>query len=275
MDFKDYYKILGVEKTANADEIKKTYRKLAKKYHPDNNPGDKESENKFKEVSEAYEVLSDTAKRKKYDTLGSSWNQYSQTGGKSEDFDWSDWFGGSRSPGGGARRTSRNYSGGRDAYEDRGVSDFFEKIFGSQRGFQQRASNPPRRGEDYLANIEITLEEAYDGVAKIMEVNDQKIEIKIKPGTPDGHSLKVTGKGMPGHYGGPSGDLLIKINIPQSSKVERKGDDLHLEIFVDLYKVILGGTSKIKTYAGLIKLNILPETQPGKVLRLKGMGMPN
>jgi len=274
MDFKDYYKILGVTKNATTDEIKKAYRRLAQKYHPDKNPGDKAAENKFKEANEANEVLSDPDKRKKYDNLGSSWNRYQQTGGRSEDFDWSNWFGGSGSA---SRRGSGRYSNFGDAFGGSpgggGVSDFFDKIFGG-RGFQQSSAPQPRKGEDYQANIDLTLEEAFKGSAKTIEVNNQKIEIKLKPGIADRQALKLTGKGMPGANGGANGDLLLNIRIKPSAKIERKGDDFHLEIIVDLYKAILGGSTKIKTFGGLIKLNIPPETQPGKILRLNGMGMP-
>lgn len=268
MEFKDYYKILGLEKTATPEAIKKTYRKLAQKYHPDKNPGNKESENKFKDVSEAYEVLSDKDKRAKYDNLGSSWNRYQQGGGRAEDFDWNNWSGGGRQSGAS--------SGFGDIFGQSGggLSDFFEKVFGG--GFSQgRRNSPASRGEDLSAEIEITLEEAFSGSSRVFNINNQKIEIKIKPGAYDGQTLKLSGKGNPGANGGPNGNLLLKLLIAPSNDIERKGNDLHMKLDIDLYTAILGGELKVKTFAGNIKLNVSPETQQGKVLKLSGLGMPD
>lgn len=271
MEFKDYYKILNVEKTASTDEIKRAYRKLAQKYHPDKNPGNKEAEDKFKEISEAYEVLSDPEKRKKYDNLGSSWNRFRQTGGNPNDFDWSDWFQQSSS-----QRQSRGFGGGgfSDIFDSgSGVSEFFEKIFGG--AFSQKTSEIfAKKGQDINATLEVTLEEAFHGTTKTLDINNQKIALKIKPGIADGQLLKVSGKGFPGKRGGPNGDLLITISIHPHPVFERRGDDLYTTIVIDLYKAILGGTSQIDVFGSKIKIKINPGTQPGKQLLLKNQGMP-
>ncbi len=269
MEYKDYYKILGVSKTATTDEIKKVYRQLALKYHPDTNPNNKAAEDKFKEINEAYEVLGDAEKRKKYDNLGSSWNRYRQTGGNTEDFDWSQWT--SRRPQG-RRKTSDTFSNIGDIF-GQGASDFFENIFGGftkKTGFQQ----PPRRGEDIETELEISLEEAFRGTQKQFIVENQKIELNIKPGINDGQVLKISGKGRPGKTGGINGDILIKIKITPHKRVQREGNDLHLEVTIDLYKAILGGNSTLKTFGDTVKLNIPPESQHGSILKIKGQGMP-
>jgi curved DNA-binding protein len=268
MEFKDYYKVLGVTKNASLDEIKKAYRKLAVKYHPDRNKGDKNAENKFKELSEAYEVLKDSEKRKKYDSLGSSWNRFQQTGGNAQDFDWSNWFAQNQA------RNRRRTGGFGDIFDSGGVSDFFDKIFGG--GFSQRSGfrQTPKKGFDTTVDIEITLAEAFNGTQRIIQLNDESIDLKIKPGISDGQTLKITGKGQSGKHGGSSGDLIIKVLIKPHSKVQRTEDDLHIEMPVDLYKAILGGTSKLKTFTGTLNVKILPETENGTVLKLKGQGMP-
>ena len=268
MEFKDYYKVLGVPKNATLDEIKKAYRKLAVKYHPDRNKGDKNAENKFKELSEAYEVLKDSEKRKKYDSLGSSWNRFQQTGGNAQDFDWSNWFAQSQA------RNRRRTGGFGDIFDSGGVSDFFEKIFGG--GFAQRSSfrQTPKKGIDTTVDVEITLSEAFNGTQRIIQLNNESIDLKIKPGISDGQTLKITGKGQSGKHGGSSGDLIIKVLIKPHSKVQRTGDDLHIEMPVDLYKAILGSTSKLKTFGGTINVKIPPETENGTILKLKGQGIP-
>ncbi|HPI18999.1 MAG TPA: J domain-containing protein [Candidatus Kapabacteria bacterium] len=269
MEYKDYYKILGVSKTATKDEIKKAYRQLALKYHPDTNPNNKAAEDKFKEINEAYEVLGDSENRKKYDNLGSSWNRYRQTGGNTEDFDWSQWA--SRRPQG-RKKSSDTFSNIGDIF-GQGASDFFENIFGGfskKTGFQQ----PPKRGEDIETELEISLEEAFNGAQKQFNVENQKIELNIKPGINDRQVLKIPGKGKQGKTGGTNGDILIKIKITPHKRVQREGNDLHLEVTIDLYKAILGGNSTLKTFGDTVKLNIPPESQPGSILKIKGQGMP-
>ncbi len=269
MDFKDYYKVLGVAKTASADEIKKAYRKLAMKYHPDKNKGNKEAEAKFKEISEAYEVLKDTQKRQKYDNLGSSYSQFRQRGNPNTDFNWSDWFSSSKQ-----RKKGRAYSTFGEYFDGGGgVSDFFEKIFGS--GAHSSSSHFHKsKGQDYSSILEISLADSYHGKKQLININGQKIEVNIKSGIKDGQQLKITGKGMPGANGGPNGDLLLTVKIKQHKNIELKGNDLYVESQIDLFKALLGGSAKIKTFLGQVEINIPPESQSGKILKLAGLGMP-
>lgn len=271
MEFKDYYKTLGVDKKATAEQIKKSYRTLAHKYHPDKNPDNKAAENKFKDISEAYEVLSDPEKRRKFDNLGSSFSNFRQSGGNTEEFNWNEWFDNNerKKRSAGQRSTVNDFFSNNDS-----ASDFFEKIFGGGFGGKKKNSPQPRNGEDITTNIEITLEEAYKGVTRQLTVDNQIIEIKLKPGIDTGQVLKISGKGTQGKNGGANGDLVINVTVKPHKRVERKGNDLYVEITIDLYKAMLGGSSKITTFAGTIKLTIPPETQHGKVLMLKGIGMP-
>lgn len=280
MEFKDYYKILGVDKSATSEDIKKAYRKLALKYHPDKNPDDPEAEKKFKDIGEAYQALSDPEKRKKYDNLGSSWNQYRRTGGSADNFDWSQWFGGG-GPQGRTRTTGDTFGDMFGQRQGGGAwSEFFEKIFGGgfggEQGFKRKTGfrGAPRKGEDYLANVELSLEEAYRGASRQVDINGSKLDINFKPGIEDGRQLKITGKGAPSPSGGPNGNLLINVKVKPHKNVVREGNDLKVEITIDMFKALLGGTAKINTFGGPIKLNIPPETQPGKTLKLTGQGMP-
>jgi curved DNA-binding protein len=278
MEYKDYYKVLGVEKTATQDEIKKAYRKLAVKYHPDKNAGNKEAEEKFKEINEANEVLGDAAKRKKYDELGENWKYYQQSGGQAQDFDWSRY---QNQGGGGQQRyyTNQDFGGFEGFGGGGGFSDFFETMFGgggfSQGGGARRGRrSSAMRGEDMRASLSITLEEAYHGVEKLFTIDGQSIKLKIKPGVPDGHLLKLTGKGYAGSGGGAHGDLLLSIVVEPDSRYERKGADLYTDLPVDIVTAELGGKAEVKTFKGTIKVNIAKETDNGKSLRLPGMGMP-
>lgn len=276
MDYKDYYKTLGVSKTASQDEIKKAYRKLAVKYHPDKNKGNKEAEDKFKEVNEANEVLSDPEKRKKYDELGENWKYYQQSG-DSGGFDWSQYAGQ-----GNQGYTRHSYEGDfGDPFGNQGFSDFFETLFGGGRGFSsgtQKGRRGARRatlkGDDLNAELSITLEDAYKGAEKLFDLNGQSIKLKIKPGISDGQVLKLSGKGNPGYNGGTAGDLMLKIHVLHDPLFERKGNDLYTDLRVNLYSAVLGGKSSLRTFKGTINVNIPRESQNGKVLRLKGMGMP-
>lgn len=275
MDYKDYYKILGVEKTATQDEIKKAFRKLAVKYHPDKNAGNKEAEEKFKEINEANEVLSDAAKRKKYDELGENWKYYQQSGGQSQDFDWSRY---ANQGGGGQRYYTNQDFGGFDFGGGGGFSDFFETMFGgggfSQGGGARRGRRGAQRGEDMRASLSITLEEAYHGVEKTFTIDGQSIKLKIKPGIADGQLLKLGGKGYAGSGGGAHGDLLLSIVVEKDKRYERKGADLYTDLPVDIITAELGGKAEVKTFKGTIKVNIAKESDNGKTLRLPGMGMP-
>lgn len=276
MEYKDYYKILGVDKKASQDDIKKAYRKLAKKYHPDKTKGDKTSEQKFKEANEANEVLSDPEKRKKYDQLGENWKYYQQQGGQQGGFDWSQYA----NPGGSGRTYTYEGDLG-DIFGSSGYSDFFDMLFGQGFGASQRKSRtggsrrtPAMHGEDMGAELEISLEDAYHGGAKIFSLNNQSIKLNIKPGIPDGHVLKLTGKGNPGIQGGTPGDLLLTIRIAKDHVYERKGNDLYTDIKVDLYTAVLGGKASFRSFKGNVKVDIPKGSQNGKMLRLQKLGMP-
>lgn len=263
MDFKDYYKTLGVEKSASADEIKKAYRKLAVKYHPDKNQGDKKAEDKFKEANEANEVLGDPVKRKKYDELGENWKSQQQ---------YADQRTNSRTNN---QQQYSNYSS--EGFEGGDFSDFFEFVFGNQsnRGSSRGSRKPSSsRGGDYQANAEITLEEAYSGTVRLLEVNGEKLQIKLKPGTKDEQNLRIKAKGAPGSNGGQRGDIFLKIHVKPHFLYERKEDDLYYEMNVELYTALLGGKATVNTLKGAINIDIPKETDNGKVLRLKGLGMP-
>lgn len=262
MDYKDYYKVLGVAKNATDDEIKKAYRKLAVKYHPDKNQGDKEAEAKFKEVAEAYEVLKDPDKRKKYDEMGANWKYYQQYGAS----------------GGGASQYGSGGSGFRfegdlnDLFGDAGgFSDFFKSFFG---GGGQRSTSHAMKGQDYRAEANITLEEAYHGTSRLIELNGQKLRIRIKPGIQSGQLLRIKGKGAPGFQGGPAGDLLINVQIDRHPLYKREENDLYKDVKVDLYTAVLGGKIDVETLKGKVKVNIPQGTGSGKLLRIKERGMP-
>jgi curved DNA-binding protein len=271
MEFKDYYKILGVEKDATTEEIKKAYRKLAMKYHPDRNPDNKSAEEKFKEITEANEVLSDPEKRKKYDQLGMNWKQYQNagTGGMNDFFSQF---------GGGKQQGNVHFEGNLgDLFGNGGgFSDFFESFFGGSRAHGAGSPfNAASKGQDYEANLNVSLEEAFNGTEKTFSVNGKRLKIKIEPGTRDGKRLRLRNQGAPGTRGGEQGDLYLNIHVLDHPFYEIKGDDLYYNLDVDLYTAILGGDVKIRTLDGK-KINIIipKETDNGKLLKLKKMGMP-
>ncbi len=266
MEYKDYYKILGVDKNASQAEIKKAYRKLAVKYHPDKNQGNKVSEEKFKELNEAYEVLGDPEKRKKYDNLGANWKQFEQGG-----FDPSQFGGGF---GGGGFHYQGDMS---DIFGGSGFSDFFNSFFGGMGGAGSRAygrRSAPRKGQDYKVETTLTLEEAYHGATRMLDLNGKKIRMKIKPGAYNGQKLRVKGKGGPGAGGGEAGDLYVHITVAPHHLYVRNGDNLEQTLNVDLYSAVLGGKATAYTFTGPVNVKIPAGTQNGKVLRLKGKGMP-
>lgn len=271
MDVKDYYKILGVDKNATADQIKKAYRKLAVKYHPDKNPDNKAAEDKFKEINEAYEVLSDSEKRKKYDQFGENYKYYEQHGGRPEDFDWSQFGGG----GGGHTYT---YQGNMDDMFGGGsgqFSDFFEQLFGSRfSGGGRRQQQRTSRGRDVQATMEVSLADAYNGATRQVEVNGSRLNIKLKPGLYEGQVIRLKGKGSPGRQGGENGDLLITIQLAPHPGYELKGQDLYADVAIPLYTAVLGGKITVPTPGTALSMNIPAGTDSGKVFRLKGKGMP-
>lgn len=274
MEYKDYYKILGVEKSASPDEIKKAYRKLAMKHHPDRNAGNKLSEEKFKEITEANEVLSDPEKRKKYDTLGANWNQYQHTGGHGFD-DFSNHFGGNRRSSGNTYEFSGDLGdlfGGMGG----GFSDFFESFFGgSGKDFTGRTQQQ-KTAVDVEANLNVTLEDVFNGSEKQISVDGKKLKIKINPGTKDGQRLRLKGLGRSKTAGGEKGDLYLNIHVLHHPFYEIKDNNLYYNLDVDLYTAVLGGKENIKTLDGKTISIAIPEgTESEKILRLKGLGLRN
>ncbi len=269
MIYKDYYKDLGVGKTATPGEIKKAYRTLAVKYHPDKNRGDKSAEEKFKVISEANEVLSDPAKRKKYDQFGADWKHYEEAGGQPGGFDWSK-YAGDRA--GQTHRTGTNESD--TAFGDVGIDDLFEMLFGQHGGRRQGKRSVVIKGEDLATETTLSLEEAYHGTTRLIQLTGQTIKVTIKPGVADQQMLRIAGKGGRGLGGGPNGDLYLTIKIAPHSEFHRDGNDLHCDLSVDLYTAVLGGKTQVKTLKGKVKVDIPKGTQNGKELRLRGLGMP-
>ncbi len=309
MDYKDYYKILGVQRNASQDEIKKSFRKLARKHHPDVNPGDKKAEARFKEINEAYEVLSDPEKRQKYDTLGPNWQEQFGFGGTGTGP-----FGRTRTGTGTGRSGGIPFDFDTDPTR---FSDFFETLFGrgastGTRGGRTSTSTSTadrlrqRQGDNIEQPVEITLQEAYSGASRkfvvqspeicstclgIGEINGKTcptckgqgqttrtkhIEVCIPPGVDNGSKVRVAGEGQPGIGGGPRGDLFLVITVRPDPRFERKGDDLYTDIPVDLTTAMLGGEALVTTPDGKqFSLTIPPETQNGKLFRLTGKGMPN
>lgn len=298
MEYKDYYKILGVARGASTDEIKQAFRKLARQYHPDVNPGDKKAEAKFKEINEACEVLSDPEKRRRYDLLGPNWQQFA---------------------GAGAGRTGRGASGSPFDFPGTGgsgggsgFSDFFEVLFGrgaqaqpGARGMREETYKRPRQGENIEQPVEVTLQEAYTGGMRNFNIQstvpctacqgkgqllgkacascqgqgmlpkNRRIQVKIPPGVDNGSKIRVAGEGQPGPNGGPRGDLYFVITVKPDSLYERKGDDLYLDVEVELVTAMLGGQAAVPILDGRkLALSIPPETQNGTTFRLASKGMP-
>jgi curved DNA-binding protein len=261
MEYQDYYKVLGVDKKATQEEIKKAFRKLAVQYHPDKNPGNKQAEEQFKQINEAYEVLGDAEKRKKYDELGENWNRFGQQG--------------QGQPGGGGGYYYEGDINDLFGNENGGAfSDFFETFF-NNRGKKGRSRGGAQfKGRDYEAEIEFSLEEAYHGASRIVQLQQEKLRITIKPGAYDGQLLRIKGKGAPGSNASQSGDLYVRIRIAPHPAFIRKGDDLHTSQAIDLYTAVLGGDSIINTFDGKIKVKVPAGSQNGSTIRLKGKGMP-
>ena len=265
MDYKDYYSVLGVAKKGSQDEIKKAYRKLAVKYHPDKNQGNKSAEEKFKEISEAYEVLGDPEKRKQYDKLGANWKQYQDAGYSQGPF------------GGHTGRRTYTYGEGKDSdyFDSSGFSDFFESFFGGGRDRRSPfgASDFDFPPGDLTGEIAISLEEAYNGTERIVDLGGEKIKIKIKPGAYDGLTLRAKGKGQKSPTG-KAGNLHLTIKLQDHHLYQRRGDDLHMEAPVDLFTALLGGKQEVATLSGKINISLKEGTANGKIVRLKEKGMP-
>jgi molecular chaperone DnaJ len=293
---KNYYDRLGIKKDATEKEIKGAYRRLARKYHPDVNPGDKSAEDKFKQINEAYEVLSDKDKRKKYDQYGDQWqyaDQFAQAGGQ---------------PGGQARYWQYSPGGGTH-YEFSGnagdMDSIFAELFGSSRSRTGYRRTQPKRGQDLESPVKVTLEEAYSGTKRMISLQDEdpcptcqgtgqiqnvlcgtcrgagvvprirRLEVTIPPGVNNGSKVRIAGKGHPGYQGGPNGDLFLKISVMSHSLLERQGDNLSVNVNVPVTVAVLGGEVQVPTLKSKLALKIPPVTQNGRVFRLTGQGMPH
>lgn len=288
MDYKDYYQILGVGKNADEKEIKRAFRKLAQQYHPDKNPGDKQAEARFKEINEAYTVLSDPEKRSKYDRFGSQWEQYSRAGGRPEDFDWSNWAGGMGGPGGAYTRTVtpeefEQIFGGMGGAG--GFSSFFDALFGSGMGGTRTAGGPfrqtqtggsrfgfdPRMAEPQTAEVpvDVTLEEAFRGTTRVLQLEDgTRMEVNIPRGVRTGSRVRMRG-------GAGGGDIYLRVNVTPDNRFTREGNDLRVSVPVDLYTAVLGGEVQVPTLERPVMLTIPAGTQNGRTFRLRGLGMPD
>jgi curved DNA-binding protein len=277
MNYKDYYQILGISKSADQKEIKAAYKTLAMKYHPDRNQGNTEAERRFKEISEAYAVLGDPEKRKRYDKLGANWESYQHSGNGG--FDWSGY--GGKSPFGDSG--SFHFEGDPESFfgGNSGFSDFFEQFFG--QGFSSafeggrargRTSGYSARGRDIRAELFISLEDAFQGTSKTFELSGERLRIRIKAGAYDGQQLRIKGKGHPAHNGTPRGDLYLTLRLQEHPIFKRENDDLILEKNIDLYTAVLGGKVKLPTLSGDLSINIPKGTASGKLFRLRGKGMP-
>ena len=265
---RDYYEALGVARTATDKEIRAAYRKMARQYHPDLNPGSKSAETRFKEIQQAYEVLSDAEKRKKYDQFGHAWEQVGQA-----------------PPPGGYGPRSRTQTGTPFDFGDLGAdgidfNDILGRVFGGFGRTGTQTQTRPRRGRDVEQPVTVTLEEALSGAVRLIEVlgeggEPRRLEVKIPAGVRDGSRVRVAGEGGPGVSSGPRGDLYLVVSVLPHPSFERKGDDLHTEISVPLTAAVLGGEVQVPTLRGRVALRIPPETQNGRVIRLAGQGLPH
>lgn len=258
MVFVDYYKILGIGKTATPTDIKNAYRKLARKYHPDLNPNDKDAKKNFQQINEANEVLSDPEKRKKYDQYGKDWQH-------AEEFEKAKQY----------QEQSSNYHRPRySGMQSEGdFSDFFESMFGASAG-AGRNRQVKYRGEDYNAELHLNLIDAYKAHKQTLTVNGKNIRITIPAGIENGQTIKISGHGGRGINGGPDGDLFITFSIANDPKIKRLGNNLYTTIDLNLYTAVLGGEITMDTLNGKVKLKVKPETQNGSKIKLKGKGFP-
>ncbi|MEO7889566.1 MAG: DnaJ C-terminal domain-containing protein [Vicinamibacterales bacterium] len=295
MDFKDYYQTLAVAKTASDKELKQAYRKLARKHHPDVNPGDKSAEARFKEINEAYEVLGDPEKRRKYDELGANWRQYEQAQQQGQGFPGGPPFGGGAAPGGGAWNINMGGPGGgyrtmseeemQDLFGNEDpFSDFFQTFFGgggAREGARTRQGRTPRshKGRDIEHEVELTLEEAYHGATRRVSIKQgghaRSVDVRIPVGVKDGSRVRAAGEGEAGGTGSASGDLYLGVRLKPHAVFERQGNDLHARVAVPVTTAVLGGEANVPTITGTVRLKIPETTQTAQVFRLKGHGMPS
>lgn len=263
MAYIDYYKILGVDKSASPEDVKKAYKKLARKFHPDLNPNDPDAHRKFQEINEANEVLSDPEKRKKYDQYGENWKHADEFDAQQQQY-----------------RQYQNGQGGGTYWSTSGdgseFSDFFEQMFGGMGGRNSYSSRGSHgfRGQDYTTELQVSLTEAAKTHKQIITVNGKNLRITIPAGITNGQTIKLKGQGGPGVNGGPAGDLYITFHIPEDSRFKRVGDDLYISAPLNLYTAILGGEQIVETMDGKVKLKVSPGTQNGSKVRLKGKGFP-
>jgi curved DNA-binding protein len=262
MDYKDYYKILGVERKASVDDIRKAYRKLAMQFHPDKNPGDKKAEDKFKEINEAYQVLSDEQKRARYDQLGSAYSNFRTRGGRPGDFQWDDWF---QQNGG-----QRGYGNAEDPFGGAGgFSDFFRSIFGEAVRTSARNQAAQQQQQGFQQAVDISFQEAYEGTARQLQSNGRKLQVRIPAGVKTGSKVRVAGAGPEGL------DLYLIVNVTDEDKFERDGQNLYTTSALSVFTLILGGDTDVETPTGKVKLSIPAGTQIDQVFRLAGRGMPH
>jgi len=261
MEYIDYYKILGLTKDASTDDIRKAYRKLARKFHPDLNPNDKEANKKFQEINEANEVLSDPEKRKKYDQYGADWKNAGQFEEAQRQHASS-----------GRSRTGSDFDYFGDDSGD--FSDFFSSLFGGAEGHSKRHRQTKFRGNDVQAELHLNLTDVYQTHQQVLTVNGKNIRITVPAGVENGQTIKIKGYGGPGVNGGPAGDLYITFVIANNTAFTRVGNDIQLTVALDLYTAVLGGEITIETLGGKVKLPVKPETQNGTRVRLKGKGFP-
>ena len=268
MEFIDYYKVLGLPNTATQDDIKKAYRKLARKYHPDVNPNAEEAKKSFQQINEANEVLSDPEKRKKYDQYGKDWEhaeayeEAKKQKARQGDYGQSDFGGG----GNYQQYSSSDFGDGQD------FSDFFSSMFGGSRNSSSRTTQ--FRGQDYNATLQLTDKDVYTTQKQVLTLNDKKIRITILAGVENGQTIKIKGHGGEGVNGGPKGDLYITFQITPDAQFKRIGADLYATQNIDLFTAVLGGDAVINTFTDKVKLKVTAGTQNGTKVRLKGKGFP-
>jgi curved DNA-binding protein len=271
MEYKDYYQILGVPKSADEKQIKKAYRRLARQYHPDKNPGNNAAEEKFKEINEAYEVLGTPDNRVKYDRLGKNYHRFRQMGGNPSDFDFSQWFGGS-DPGGRVNVDLGDLFGGQTGGGS-SFSDFFQTIFNGGGFGQPMGRQQVRKGRDVEQNVSVTLEEAYHGTTRTLSQNGDRFTAKIPPGAKTGTKIRLRGKG--GASTVSAGDLFLVVQVKPHPTFTRDGHNLRVQVEVDVLTAVLGGEVTVPTLSGSVDLSIPSGTQGGQTIRLKGKGMPH